>query len=860
MNKIFLLFCLALLTTRLLAQQTFYQMELNQNWKFHQAGTSKWLEATVPGTVHTDLLKAGVIQDPYYRTNERDQQWIDKVNWEYQTEFEVSADILKMDHIELDFKGLDTYADVFLNEKKIISADNMFRTWKVDCKSGLKEGKNNLRVYFTSPIQIGLKKLEAHKYSLPATNDQSVNGQIGNNQVSVFTRKAGYHYGWDWGPRFVTSGIWRPAYLIGWNNAKIQDVYIKQNEVSAKNAKLEAAYEVNIEKAGKYSLVVSVNDKQVASKEVDLQKGLQNASASFEIKNPKLWWSNGLGEAYLYTIKTSLYSGSQLIDQKVIKTGVRSIELVRTPDADGKGESFYFRLNGVPVFAKGANYIPSDVFLPRISNEEYERIVKLAVDGNMNMLRIWGGGIYENDVFYDLCDKYGILVWQDFMFACSMYPGDEAFMQNIAAEAVDNVKRLRNHASIALWCGNNEIETAWAEYDEKSGWGWKQNYTTEQRKEIWTAYDRIFHKILPKTIAENVVKGNYWHSSPSAGMGELATNTTTKGDIHYWGVWHALHPFEDYKKYIGRFMSEYGFQSFPEFETVKKYTKPEDWDITSDVMASHQRSGIGNLRIKEYMKSWYRDPKDFQSFLYVSHVLQAEALKVAFEGHRMKMPYCMGSLYWQINDCWPVASWSSTDFYRRWKALHYFVRKAYEPVHLAFETDETNLKVFVISDKLQTINAKLELKVIDFTGKESWTKEIAVKIQPNTSKTYFEVPLNTLIGANDKKKIVVSGIISADNQLICDNSYFFLTPKFLDLPKAEVEKTVSKTANGYSITLKSKTLAKNVFLSIADVEGFFADNYFDLLPNQSKIIEFKTAKEVADFEKKLQILTITDTF
>lgn len=834
-------------------------IEINSEWKFKQADKEEWLPATVPGTVHTDLLSNGKIDDPYYRLNEKKQQWIDKIDWEYQTFFDVGYEIMAKSNISLDFKGLDTYADVYLNDHKILSADNMFREWEVNCKEFIKEGENSLRVYLTSPIKIGLEKLEANGYPLPAVNDQSENGGLENKKVSIFTRKAGYHYGWDWGPRLVTSGIWRPVFLKAWDNTKIKNLYIVQNNVSEKLAEMTAWFELYAGKDTELTLTVTTKDKQVASEVINVSKGTGTYNVDFTISNPKLWWSNGLGEQHLYNIKGKVFSSDLLLDENKTNIGIRTAKVIQEPDADGNGESFYLELNGRPVFSKGANYIPNDIFLPEVTPDEYEHIVKSAADANMNMLRVWGGGIYENDIFYDLCDEYGIMVWQDFMFACSMYPGDEDFLESIRQEAIDNVKRLRNHPSIVLWCGNNEIETAWGEYREHAGWGWKQRYDQDQRKEIWAAYDTLFHHILPKVVNNYTNNTFYWHSSPSAGMGKLSGYQTTSGDIHYWGVWHGQHPFSEFQKYIGRFLSEYGFQSFPEFKSVKKYTIESDRDIESDVMASHQRSGIGNLRIKSYMEDDYIIPEDFEQFLYVGQILQAVAIQEAIEAHRRAMPFCMGSLYWQINDCWPVASWSSMDYYGRWKALQFFARNSNKNVIVSSTTKGENVTISVVSDETENIKGELKLKIIDFDGNELWNESKEIKVSQNSSKIYFEKEIKALVGDNDASGIVLVSEFVNDDKSLDTDLHYFVKPKDLKLTDPGLNIKVNNEADRYVIEVASHSLVKNLFFTVDEGDEMFSDNYFDVLPGETKTVYYPKNENIQDFASKLESIHLQMT-
>jgi len=841
------------------AQTSVLSMELNKNWEFRQTGTPAWLPATVPGTVHTDLLANKKIEDPYYRLNEHDLQWIDKVNWEYRTTVNLSAEMAAKQNIILEFLGLDTYADVFINDRLVLSADNMFRTWKADVKKHLKQGENQVRILFKSPIVIGLQKQEALGFGLPAGNDQSVLGGLGNNTISMFTRKAGYHFGWDWGPRLVTSGIWRNVIIKAWDSQKIENIHIIQKSLTAKSASLNAEVEISADQASQQELIINVNNNLVASQAIDLQNGTHIYSIAFEIKNPKLWWPNGLGEQILYSITAVLGREQAVADSKTVKTGLRTIKLVRTPDADGKGESFYFEVNGRPVFMKGANYIPNDVFLPRVTPEKYENVVKSAAECNMNMLRVWGGGTYEDDLFYDLCDKYGILVWQDFMFACSMYPGDPAFLDNVKNEAIDNVKRLRNHPGIALWCGNNEIETMWAQWDEKAGWGYKQLYTKAQRDLIWNAYDAVFHHILPDAVKDFAPDQAYWQSSPSAGFEKLANYETGSGDMHYWGVWHGLHPFSDFRRYKARFMSEYGFQSFPELKTVQKYAIPSDYNIESEVMVSHQRSGFGNLRIKQYMEADYKIPADFEQFLYIGQVLQAEGIKMAMESHRMAMPYCMGSLYWQINDCWPVASWSSMDYYQRWKALQYFSRDAFKNSIISTVEENGKIKVFGISDLLAPQKGLLKIKLIDFQGITLWEKTVKAQLPANSSAVIFETDSAQLLSLVGRTKcVMVSSFESAKNVIDTDYHYFAKV-KDIKLVDPVINLEVKETQDTYSVTIHSENLAKNLFLTSTNSEVQFSDNFMDILPGQSVTVTCPKTIGYEEFKSGLKNLTVFET-
>jgi beta-mannosidase len=465
------------------------------------------------------------------------------------------------------------------------------------------------------------------------------------------------------------------------------------------------------------------------------------------------------------------------------------------------------------------------------------------------------GGFYENQEFYNLCDSLGLMVWQDFMYACSMYPGDKDFLDNITEEAIQNVKRLRHHPSIALWCGNNEIETAWG-INGDPGWGWRKEYTPEQENALAKAYDTIFHAILPNAVANCHPEAFYWPSSPTPGFNEPAGNEYGSGDVHYWGVWHGKEEFDRFNKLIPRFMSEYGFQSFPVFQSVIKYTDSTDWDIESEVMTSHQRSGIGNLRIKEYMSWDYNIPSDFEHFLYIGQLLQAEGMKTAIEAHRRNKPYCMGSLYWQLNDCWPAASWSSIDYYGRWKAVQYAVKKAFEPLSVMAYNSNNQIEIWVASDKLTPIEATLQYKLLSFDGKLLFEKEQAFSIDKNQSMCVTKIPFDEISKHGDVNYCVLELGVLVSDSVLANNVFYFNKVKNLKLPDASPE--ISINASG-QLSIKSNVLLKNLFL-FTDDEATFSDNFFDVLPGQTHIITIKGPKAVMYDKTDIKWVSVADTY
>lgn len=831
---------------------------LHEGWKFRQSRLTNWYPATVPGVVHTDLLQNKIIEDPFFRLNERGLQWIDKEDWVYETCFTLAADMMRKENMELVFEGLDTYADVYLNDECILKADNMFRCWSIPVRQYIREENNILKVYFHSPVKIDVPKWDALPYQYPASNDQSENGGLFNKKISIFARKAGYHYGWDWGPRLVTSGIWRPVYIRAWSDLRINDVFIEQKEVGAGRAVIAGHVELDADKDMNGVLVTitdEVTGRVLGEWQADLKRGTNRVTVDFVLHKPKLWWSNGLGEPFLYRFRTDIIAGGELLDSKTERVGIRSLKVVHQPDKDG--HTFYIELNGRPVFAKGANYIPSDNFLPRVTPENYKRTILDAAGVNMNMLRVWGGGIYENDVFYDLCDEYGIMIWQDFMFACSMYPAEGALLDNIHQEAVDNVKRLRNHACIALWCGNNECQDAWL------GWGWKceiERQNKEYADKIWAQYRQQYHVTLPGVVREYAPGTFYWPSSPFAFEGEMSG--TTDGDRHYWSVWHGKAPISDYDSEKSRFFSEYGFQSFPEFESVKRYAPyPEDWDIRSEVMMSHQRGGDhANGLIETYLLNEYKKPRDFRAFLYMNHVLQGDAIKTAIESHRRQMPYNMGTLFWQHNDCWPVASWASRDYYGRWKAQHYYVRKAYDDILISSVVEGDDLKVYAVSDRLENTSGQLQLQVCQFDGTvvHHWGKSVG--ISGNDSRVCFSAPLAKLLEGADRGTVYVRVDYTDKSGRVYHNNYCLGKQKDMDYPKVDLQTEVRSIEGGYEVMVSADKFARAVCLSVADNESVYSDNYFDVQPKSSVQVQVRTRLSAEAFNGSLRLTCLNNEF
>ena len=779
--------------------------EINKNWKFKAADSLGWKTATVPGNVFADLLAHKIIKNPFVKNNEEKVQWVSEKNWEYKTTFTLSDAILKKENIELIFEGLDTYAKIYINGKYQLNTDNAFRKYSISLKELPIEKSNELRIVFQNATSFEDAARLNSKYKLPEGN-------------RIYTRKAQFQYGWDWGPKLNDSGISKGIFIHAWDDLRFDSVFIRQKEINTDKAMLSAEISIESSSDKNISLFTKIN-REVISSNIALKKGKHTYKIPIEIANPKLWWTHNLGTPYLYHFKFQLISEGKVKDEKSIKKGIRTLKLITKKDSIG--ESFYFELNGKSVYMKGANYVPQNSFQNTVTLQQYEKLLSDVVTSNMNMLRVWGGGIYEKDVFYDLCDAKGILVWQDFMFACAMYPGDVDFLANIKEEAEQQVKRLRNHASIALWCGNNESAEGWKR------WGWQNNRTEKEKKEIWNDYLAVFDTILPNVVAE-FSETDYWETSPKYGRGN--SKHKTEGDAHDWWVWHDGYPFEHFENNVPRFMSEFGFQSFPSFETINYINQKNTISLKTAAIRSHQKHARGSNLIAEYMKRNYQIPIKDEDYVYVSQLLQAKGVVMGIEAHRRAKPNNMGTLYWQLNDCWPAISWSSIDYFGNWKALQYKAKKAFENVLISTVLENNSLQTFVINDTFDPIQNVLKLKVVDFYGKEIWSDSKEIEVLENSSKSFYDFSLDSI----DKESSVL--ITEFNNQT---SFYYFAKPKDLNLPKAAIEKEIVKTKKGFSIRLKSSVLQKEVFLFTKE-KGHFSDNFFDLMPNEIKVITFKS--------------------
>jgi beta-mannosidase len=817
---------------------------LTGTWQFRQAGTQEWLPAQVPGGVHTDLLAAGRIPDPFVADNEKRVQWVAESDWEYRRAFSVASDLLAEEHVFLVCDGLDTLAEVKLNGQTLGKADNMFRQYRWEVKSLLHQGENELAVAFASPV----------RYAAAREAERPLRGVSQAIPGGPHIRKAPCQFGWDWGPMLPPIGIWKDIRLEGRSLARLDDVHLRQRHEKGK-VTLEAT--LTVERWSQAPLTAAL---RVVAPDGKVLEGTAQVSGSgtigVSISNPQLWWPNGYGDQPLYRMEVALQAGGgKDLDRRVYQVGLRTIELRQ--QADEWGKSFTFVVNGVPIFAKGSDWIPADSFPTRISDEYLEGLIRSAAATHQNMLRVWGGGFYEEERFYDLCDRYGILIWQDMVFACSIYPlTDAAFMENLRVEIAEAVRRLRHRASLALWCGNNEMEWGW------EMWGWAKSDVDDQIlslaqkvpflrglakiisqrqllpdwKELRDAYLQFFHATLPGWIAQLDPDTPYWPSSPSSDTPFQNVNGQEQGDSHYWDVWHGRQPFTAYRDQYPRFMSEFGFQSLPPLETVRTYADEANWNMTSYVMEHHQRSGSGNGLMIAQMTDTFRTPKDFPSLVYLSMVLQAEGIRYGVEHWRRNMHRISGTLYWQLNDCWPVASWSSLDFFGRWKALHYAARRFYAPLMLSIRDDGTKMGIHVTSDLAEAWQGKVRWTLETIGGQVLASGEEAVLAAPRAdthvrtldfADHVSEDPPATLKTGNSRGVIFTAELWEGDRRAAL-NVATFVPNKHLTLTDPGLAVDVRQEGGQLVLAVKARSLARFVELALAGVDGVFSDNYFDV--------------------------------
>ena len=825
MRKLFIIVIMlfALAACQTVENPNLIEQNLNQGWTLTGDTLDINMQVDVPLVVQQSLYDNGIISHPYLGTAENDLLWISDHPWNYALRFNVEKELFEKENVELVFEGLDTYAEVVLNGEKLFFADNQFRAWKQEVKDLLKEKDNLLEVNFIRYDSTQLALYEQHQPRLP--------------EKYAVARKAPYQHGWDWAPKYKNVGIWKPVKLVGWNEARLENAYIVTQAANAERAELLLHLDVESEMDGAVNIEVGPSTGSGTStfmakesRPLSLSKGRQHLVLPIIIDNPQLWWPNEMGEQPLYDFEVHLLKDGKLLDSKTFKSGIKTFEMVDEPDSIGR--AFYFKVNGVPFYAKGANYVPEEMIETWYDVNHTIQLLEQAKDAHFNMLRVWGGGIYPSDDFFNICDSLGILVWQDFMYAGTMYPYDEDFLKNAEIEAIEQVRHLASHPSLALWCGGNEISEGYY------NWGWQKslNWSEDDDKAIKAGYDRLFEGILPQAVAQYDGTRPYWPSSPSKGWGR--PESLTEGDVHYWGVWWGEQPYEMYREKVGRFNSEYGYQSYPDYQTLLKIAQGEKLSKDAKVIAAHQKHARGTQLIDDFIKRYFLDiqHKDFEEYDYLSQLSQAYGMEIAIEAHRTAKPYNMGTLYWQLNDAWPVTSWSSVDYYGNKKALQYKLKTLYAPVLLSL--DQKDYSVFVTSDLMRELKGDLKVKVVDFEGNVLFEKSMEAQVPANGNGELQLEGLSDCLAKADKTAVYVKLELVENESLLAERYCYLAYPKDLKLPKAEPNLKVSEVNGQICLEVTTDAFAKDVQVYCSNGMGNFSDNFFDLEAGQSKQIRF----------------------
>ncbi len=845
------------------------RVNLQEGWRFSEAGQNDWTPVSVPGTVLSGLLEAGKMEDPYYRENEYEAREHLAKDYVFESDFSVPEALLNKKNLVLVCEGLDTLADVYLNEKLVGKADNMHRTWRFDCNEALQK-ENHIRIYFHSALTYSRE----HEGTPGKEITFEATGVILGNQ---YIRKAHSMFGWDWGAQLPDIGIWRDFYLECYDEGRIEDVVIVQKHDFGERPKMGELSQKEYIEAVEQSDTVSVEIKTVLE-DVTLQEGttvevtlvdpdgiqLEKVSlpttgevtkATIPVAKPRLWWCNGLGGQPLYTIQVALKDAEgQLLDEKEYSIGLRTLTV--STKKDEWGSEFTFIINGISIFSMGADYIPEDCIYPWITKERIEALIRSSVKANYNMLRVWGGGYYPSDTFYDLCDQYGLIVWQDLMYACNVYDLTEEFEKNIRQETIDNVRRLRHHASLGLWCGNNELESAW------DHWGISETHSPALKAD----YIKQFEYILPKVTKKEDQSTFYWPSSPSSGGCFDNPDDYNRGDCHYWDVWHGMKPFSDYRKHYFRFCSEFGFQSFPERRTIDTFALPQDCNIFSPVMESHQKNGTANGKILSYISENFRYPKDFDSLIYVSQVLQGVAIKAGVDHWRANRGRCMGALYWQLNDNWPVASWASIDYFGRWKALHYMAKRFFAPKAGYIYTEDTKAAICAANETLENQTLSVTVRIRDVELNVLFDETVEVRVNAQSSVHVMERDFADVIGSK-KRRVFVEASYAWQDGTTSTEAEVFVPYKHMELMQPQIETEVSEIEDGtIVVNLSTDCFAPFVWLEIGD-DVIFSDNCFALTSDETKTIYIKKEDVLSgktlhaeDVRKTLTVRSLRDTY
>ncbi|WP_443478816.1 beta-mannosidase [Novosphingobium aerophilum] len=811
---------------------------------------ARWFRAQVPGTVQQDLIATRQVPDPFLGTNEAAIQWAGLTDWELRRTLDVSAEAMGREHLDLVFDGLDTFATVFINGRQVLKADNGHRQWRVAAKAFLKQGRNEILVRFASPIRTLQPMVLAEAHPLPGEYDSAFGDEPKGKQTSAYIRKAKYHYGWDWGPRIVNQGISGPVRLEAWDEARLGAFEVVQEALGKDEARLVAKFRVFADKPGKAQFAARVTgpDGQAlapVSREASFDAGESVVTVPLTVAAPKRWWPVGYGDQPLYKVSGEIASGAGAGAKAARIIGLREVELVRG------GGAFGFRVNGVTVFAKGANLIPFDMFPSRVTDAKMQSLLEDSRAANMNMIRVWGGGYYLPDSFYDMADRMGLMVWQDFMFGGAVPPADVAYRENVRIEADQQVERLGSHPSIVIWAGGNEVISGWETWSDRKAW--KKAVGAEEHERMATSMTVLFDRVLRGAVTDHSPTTPYWPGSPSTDY-EGPVDTDAAGDRHFWDVWSGSKPVENYTLSCPRFMSEYGFQAMPVMATIRGFAGDAAQAPDSPVMKAHQKflAGEGNERLKFYLDARLRPAKDLADFVYLTQVNQAQAIDMAARHHRACAPVTLGSLYWQLNDVWPSISWASVDYEGRWKLLHYAARRFFAPQAVVAEHKQGVTRVSFASDATSPVAAEWRLTGYGMDGTKLGEAGGAVTLAPTTATTVPDVSDAAVFASAPVEASYAVAELVIGGKTVSRQIVERALPKAMAYPAPGL----AATWDGKAVTITAKALARAVMLDFGAVDAQASDNGFDLLPGESVRIEITSKADAAALRKALVLRTL----
>jgi len=803
---------------------------LDKNWRIFSDTLDTLNNIKLPGSLFHYFSEEKKITQYHSLGAESLLAPLSEKTWIWETEFLPDETVINHKNLILKLEGVNTYAKVSLNNKDILLANNMFRTFEIPVKDLLQNGFNKLSITFF-PQSVIIDSL-AKKGGAPLPDNRA------------YLRKAAYQSGWDWAPKIVSPEIISLPELIGWSKIRVRELSVLQPDVNNKTANLSLVAEIEADQKRSYKLNLLHQGRKIIDENIQLEPGMNNLAFGFEINNPVLWWPKGYGKQHLYKFEVQVLDGNKVIFHRDKQVGLRKIAIAQKTDSIG--QSFTFVVNGTPIYARGANFVPEDLFTSLSDQTKTKELLVAAAESGMNMLRVWGGGVYPSDAFYNICDSLGILIWQDFMFANTLYPFDSEFLKNVESEATQQIKRLRGRTALALWCGNNEIDEGF------HNWGWEEQlgWSVSTQDSLWEGYQILFESLLPTLVKEFDPNTFYWPSSPATGWGR--DKSLKSGDVHYWGVWWGEEPFEMYRKKVGRFNSEFGFQSMPAAPTLKKSIPKEQWFVGSEAIEYYQKHPRGTILIDKYMKKYFPVPEKLDDYIYMSQLTQSFGIGMAVEAQRLSNAHSSGTLIWQLNDAWPGISWSMIDFDGRPKALYYHLKRFYQPVLIGINSAKTIPEALLVNHGKEKVKGRMTADLIDFKGNVLYAFSLPVELGNGQQQVIPDIMPADIFNKIDKRKVWLKIRLTEEDKTIAAYNHFFVSPKHIKLPKAEIYVRMMPRRDFVEIILQSDVYVKSLELFSNDLEGTWENNFFDFEPDKTITVRFYPSGNVAISELKFE--------